>query len=356
MCELTIHLVGVFRNDVDKSHTLACSHLEAHRVSLFQRTCNLQVRIRSSIKDTAQVGIRALDADVSTLTPGVTPRVLDLPVVNTIVGTVTDQQDTVVKVLTALASEDTRLVQLERGLVGLDSDRDGLLSNGRHQSVDAVSSDVGVGLRGRSSNVGVTSLGAGAGLLGGTGSVRILVLSGDTTVLLDEGEGVVHPATVAASIGTTDVARNQLLLREGEQVAILVVVGTLKSTSGGERPARTALALVLHRSDSTLGNPVNSGRQGRDILRGFVDTAVVGTAQVRGASTTNLNSIHELGEGQVSELVQAKLVGVLGVGVVGLDQIDVVGEDLKTLNVLSTVLQVDTVSLKVLEELVLVVL
>lgn len=68
MCELTIHLVGVFRNDVSQSHTLARSHLEAHRVSLSQRACNLQVRIRSSIKDTAQVGIRALDADVSTLT------------------------------------------------------------------------------------------------------------------------------------------------------------------------------------------------------------------------------------------------------------------------------------------------
>lgn len=356
MCELTIHLVGVFRNDVSQSHTLARSHLEAHRVSLSQRACDLQVRIRSSIKDTAQVGIRALDADVSTLTPGVTPRVLDLPVVNTVVSTVTDQQDTVVKVLAALAGEDTRLVQLEGGLVGLDGDRDGLLSNGRHQSVDAVRSDVGVGLGGGTSDVGVTSLLAGAGLLGGTRGVRILVLSGNTTVLLDEGEGIIHPATVAASIGTSDVARNQLLLREGEQVAILVVVSTLKSTSGGERPAGTALALVLHGGDGTLGDPVNGRRQSRDVLGGFVHTAVVGTAQVRSAGTTNLDGIHELREGQVSELVQAKLVGVLGVGVVGLDQVDVVGEDLKTLNVLSTILQVDTVLLEVLEELVLVVL
>lgn len=356
MCELTIHLVGVFRSDVYKSHTLARSHLEAHRVSLSQRSCNLQVRIRSSIKDTAQVGIRALDADVSTLTPGVTPRVLDLPVVNTVIGTVTDQQDTVVKVLAALASEDTRLVQLESGLVGLDGDGDGLLSNGRHQSIDAVRSDVSVRLGGSRSDVGVSSLGAGARLLGGTRGVRVLVLSGDTTVLLDESERVVHPATVAASVGTTDVARNQLLLREGEQVAILVVVSTLKGTSGGERPARTALALVLHRGDSALGNPVNSGRQGRDILRGLVNTAIVGTAQVRSASTTNLDGIHELREGQVSELVQTKLVGVLGVGVVGLDQVDIVGEDLKTLNVLGTILQVDTILLEVLEELVLVVL
>jgi len=317
---------------------------------------NLEVRIRSSIKDTAQVSIRALDEDVAILTPGRTPGVLYLPEISSVFSTVTNNKDTVVKVLAALASEDTRLVQLEGRLVGLDGDGDRLLRNGGHQSGDAVRGDIGVGLRSRLSDVGVTCLLAGSRLLGGTRSIRILVLSGNTTVLLDEGEGIIHPATVAASITTSDVTGNQLLLREGQQVSVLVVVSTLNGTGGGERPARTTLALILHRGDGTLGDPVNRCRKSRDILRGFVEATVVGTTQVRSASTTNLDGIQELREGKVSELVQAKLVGVLWVGIVSFDQVDIVSEDLKALNILGAVLQVDSILLNVIEELVLVVL
>lgn len=317
---------------------------------------HLQGWVGSSIKDTAQISIGTLDADVTGFAPSVTPGVLYLPVVNTIVSAVTNGKDTVVKVLAALAGEDTRLVQLESRLVGLDGDRDRLLGNGRHQGRDTVRGHISVARRSSSGDVGVAGGLAGARSTSGSGGVRILVLSGKTTVLLDVGEGIIHPATVAASISATNITRHQLLLGEGQKVTVLVVVGTFDSTSGRERPARTAVALVLDRGDGTGSNPVNSRREGGDILWTLVDTAVGGASQVRSTSTTDLDCINELRVSQVSELIQTQLVGVLWVGVVGLDQVNVIGEDLKTSNIFGSVLDIDAIGLNVVIELVLVVL
>jgi hypothetical protein len=71
---------------------------------------NLHGRVRSRAQDTAQVGGRALDEDVTSISPGGAPRVLDLPVVNAIQGSVPDSKDTVIKLLATALGEDTGAV------------------------------------------------------------------------------------------------------------------------------------------------------------------------------------------------------------------------------------------------------
>jgi hypothetical protein len=53
-------------------------------------------------------------------------------------------------------------------------------------------------------------------------------------------------------------AVHQVLLREGDEVSSLESVGTLSGSSGGERPAASAITLVLDLSDDVSCSPVNS--------------------------------------------------------------------------------------------------
>jgi hypothetical protein len=48
-----------------------------------------------------------------------------------------------------------------------------------------------------------------------------------------------------------------LLLGEGDERTFVNSSNTLHGTSGGERPARSALTLILDTSDLTLGSPVD---------------------------------------------------------------------------------------------------
>ena len=69
--------------------------------------------------DTADVG--STDLDVTASTPGWAPRVLDEEVVVTIFGSVSDSEDTVVELGSALGrGDDTGLVGLEDSLVSLN--------------------------------------------------------------------------------------------------------------------------------------------------------------------------------------------------------------------------------------------
>jgi len=297
-------------------------------------------------------------ADVAGFAPRGSPGVLDLVEVKARGGisAITDSQDTVIQVGSASTSEDTRLVELEGGLVGLDGDRDWLLVQGRHQSRVRGSGNISVGKRSNASDLwlgGVT----GSASLGGARDVWIVSLSGKTTVLLDPGEGVVHPATVAAVVSTNwgalqVVAINQVLLREGLESTSLELVSTFQSTSGRERPAGAALALVLDTSDGTSGDPVNRGGEGRDVSRSLVD---VGSLLLRiWTGETKANEGSPLIERHVGELVVAEGVGVVA-RVVGLDQIFVVGEVLEHVDEVLTRLGLNLVFLEPVEELLFVV-
>jgi len=298
------------------------------------RLSPLEVRVGGSIKDAAQVIIRALDSDVTILTPSTSPGVLHLPEINTVVSAVTNSQHTVVKSLSALASEDTRLVGLEGQLVGLDGNSNGLLSDSRHQSINRSSSDISVTLGSRARDNGASS-DASARLASGSGSVGIVRLSADTALGSNIVEGIIHPATIAASIATINITRHQLLLREGSKRSVLVVVSTLQSTSGRERPARSTVALVLDSSDGTSSGPVNRGGKRRtrfgDVLR-----ARGVSSQIGSSGATNVNSGNELIISEVGELIHTQLVSLSGISIVSLKLVQVVGEDRQSLDELST--------------------
>jgi len=90
-------------------------------------------------------------------------------------------------------------------------------------------------------------------------SVGIRVFSIDTSVVDDVLHGLSHQTTVATFISIRTRAINQVLLRERVELVGGDLVATFSRSSGGERPARTALSLVLNGSDGTFLGPVPSG-------------------------------------------------------------------------------------------------
>ncbi len=253
---------------------------------------------------------------------------------------------------TAVTGEDTRGVELEVLLVGLDGNGNGLLGKGRHHGVIGVLLDVSVRLGGDVGVLGALRLVTGTGLLGGTRGIRVVGLSADSSVLGSPVEGVVHKTTIAAHVLSAIlavVAINEVLLRERLKSTVLDLVGTLKGTSGGERPAGTALALVLHGGDGTLSGPVNGGGGVLKVGRGGVGELAVGLT----GHKTELDVRAVLLNSKVRELVVAKSPG-LALGVVGLDVVLVIGEVLEHLHEVHAVHGLDLVGLEPVEELLLV--
>ena len=208
--------------------------------------------------------IRAVHAelDVTLVTPGGVPRVLDEPVVLSILGTIADGEDGVIEVGSALGGgEDTGMVGLEDHLVGLDG-------NGERLSVEG-SLHLGAVGWGDVDIAGDLNGGGGEGLSeAGGGVITVsrgvwvdgLELSG---VALVVSVGTRLETTIAAHVAVSDGgAVNELLLGEGEELTSGNEVGTFDGTSGGESPAGTAGALVLDGGDGTSLNPVDGGGVG----------------------------------------------------------------------------------------------
>jgi len=195
--------------------------------------------------------------DVSVGTPAGSPRVLDDPVGLSSLNTPSNSQHTVVQLGSRAVGVrvDSRSVELEGGLRSVDGD-----GGGSH--VDRVLQvglgsllDVLVGLQG----------GSRVGLVVSAGSVLSSVGIGgfgiDTSVLDDVFHGLSHQTTVASLVSVGSRAVNQVLLRETNQRLARDEVASLSRSSGGEGPARTALALILDSSDGSLGSPVEAGGQ-----------------------------------------------------------------------------------------------
>ena len=183
--------------------------------------------------DTADTGTGLnSDLDVSGISPGGAPRVLDEVVRGTVLGSVSDGEDTVVELSsTSRSSEDTGSVHLEGTFVSLNGNRDGTLSKGSLELVGVVGGDTGVtgslnggGLGGR----------VASGSRSVSGGVRVVSLE-DGVVLLVESEGEGHGATIASMVKLG--ARDELLLGEGEEGAGGNEVGSFHTTGGGECPA-----------------------------------------------------------------------------------------------------------------------
>ena len=196
---------------------------------------------------------------------------------------------------------------------GLNSDGNWLLLDGFHKGVGVARSDI--------SELGVMVLTGGEFARSISSSVWVLSLR-LKTVLQGVIESVIHETTVATlrgeSVGLV-AAVDEVLLRDLWKRVALKEGGSLKGSGGGERPAGSALSLVLDTSDSTLFSPVD--------LRG--DGLSVRDVLLSGSVVTVLESekLLELSFGPVHHVVLTEGGGVLWVGVVLLDLLLVLHED-----------------------------
>merc|ERR1719409_1203768 len=249
--------------------------------------------VHSNLHTSRHLGVRGRSGDatlaginghVATDTPAGTPAVLHLDGV----AIIADGGHTVIEVAATTGSDDTTSVLLEHRLVCLDGD-------GHRLAVQCA-------LEGRcaAGDVSVTSDSAGwdggavAALAGAiTGSVRIAALSGHCLVL-GEGESVIHQTTVAAAVLLAAIDE-ELLRHAGERTGSQFPC-TLETASGGECPARSALALVLDWGHCTLGGPVHCSDK---LFRGVLTK--LGQAKVGSLRETTDGQLLELFEGQVRE-------------------------------------------------------
>jgi hypothetical protein len=169
-----------------------------------------------------------LHHDETLVTPRCTPGVLDNPVVIS----VTNNENTVVKLSTTWAGEDTTGVGLEAHLVSLNGNGNWTLGNSSSELILVVLWNILVGSDGNSV-LGLLSLVA----LTVLSSVWVVSLSVETAVGDDVLESLVHETTVAALVAEGARAVNELLLREGDEVTSGNSVSTLNGASGGEGPA-----------------------------------------------------------------------------------------------------------------------
>lgn len=139
---------------------------------------------------------------------------------------------------------------LEVGSVSLDGDSNRSLGDGSEELIAGIVGDTSVG-GDTDSTLGFVSL----ALLLLNGLVGIACFS-FKFVLLSILESPLLPSTFA-SVGL-GVAINELLLGEGDELTGGNLVSTFHGTSGGERPAGTALSLVLDGGDSTSILPVDN--------------------------------------------------------------------------------------------------
>jgi hypothetical protein len=125
--------------------------VELHGVEhiISQSLCSVLRRIfggrsrRLGVDSADTSAISDTDLDVTFFSPTRTPGVLDEEVIVAVFGTVTNGEDTVVELgSAAFGGDDTLLVSLEDGFVGLNSDRDGLLVKSGLELIGRVGGDI----------------------------------------------------------------------------------------------------------------------------------------------------------------------------------------------------------------------
>jgi hypothetical protein len=202
---------------------------------------------------------------------------------------------------------DSRAVELEGVVRSIDGNRDGSLGSSVEKRLLITRSDVGVRLEGG------TDIGSGEAASSVFSSVRIRRLSVNSVVGDDVVHGSGHETTVASLVSLSSGTIHKVLLRETDELVAGQKVATFCGSSGGERPARAALSLVLDGSDSSLLSPVHGGGctdDGFDLLapRGQVNVGWHSVSQVE---------LLEFSVGKVTELVHGEGDSVLLGVVVG---------------------------------------
>jgi len=241
------------------------------------------------------------ETKVTVLTPAVTPRVLDEPVLLAVVLTITSKKNTVVKSGTADDTEDTTEVELPESGINTNGQRTDVIKSSDHIDISAINCTPVREL--------VKSLAAVIRAGTSLGLVRILVLSGHTftdTI----GHGIGHKATITGTIANllalvlhaVMITINKLLLREDRKFTMSNLVDTLHIASNREGPAATAVALVLDRSHSTIFNPVLLLRI---ILKSLLGRRQERTTRDVGGELVKITS-SELLRGKISKLVKSE--------------------------------------------------
>jgi len=160
---------------------------------------------------------------------------------------------------------DATRVELEGLLGGVDGD-------GGWANLPDGGQERGFGTRRNVVEAGDRGALVGSVVLAGVRSSRGVWVRGfgvDSTVGDNVLEGLIHEATIASFVSLGGRAVHQILLRERDERTLLDEPGSLHRSSGRERPARSALALVLDWGHGTLSSPVDGLRRiGVDLLDG----------------------------------------------------------------------------------------
>jgi hypothetical protein len=201
-------------------------------------------------QDTANILLAGSDFDETIKTPVWTPGVLDEEVLDRILSSVSNNKDTVVKVLTTATGEDTTVIRLECKLIGLNGNWDWPDSENSFKVVNAVCFE---DVKAKNLTMGLLTVEFALIILS---SVLVVSLK-HRWVLLKVGESSSHfstSATIVTIVLTSTV--NKLLLGVRWELASLDKHGTFNSTSDGESPAWSALSLVLHWGNTSSSDPV----------------------------------------------------------------------------------------------------
>jgi hypothetical protein len=208
--------------------------------------------------DTAVIVAVARHPDIATHAPASAPRVFDYPVILAARGAITNDQHTMIERGRAASGlvVDTAAVQLERRMGSIDGNRYG--ANGGRGSLES-----GLGARlnilvGAQSASAVGSIVLASAISSGVGVAGFSV---DTMVIDDVLESIIHQSAIATLVALSSRAVDQVLFRKADELSSVKGMSTFKRTRGRERPAGTALTLVLYTSDNTLGSPIHRSRE-----------------------------------------------------------------------------------------------
>jgi len=174
-------------------------------------------------------GLDGGNVNITTGTPGSTPRVLDDKGFQKTNLFVTDSKDGMIEVSTATGLDDTRAVELEGILISFDEDGNGEVNQSSLQLIGGLGSDESVSRVNFSNFGGIENAST---VLGSVGIIRFEFKTILTSVLDSE----VRPASLT-SITSSRGTINDLLFREGEELAVVDEVETFEDTGSGESPA-----------------------------------------------------------------------------------------------------------------------
>lgn len=257
-------------------------------------------RVGVALGNSAHVA-SSLDPEEPVVTPGGSPRVLDVPEVNSVLSSISSGQDGVIDVLSGCAAVSDLV---NSSLVVLEA-RDDLEGNRNGTSVVEPLSQLNLitfgDVVGSESNVSNSDL-RSVNALSVLSSVGVGHVGLNSSGVPDVLKGVRRKSSVASVIVEITGAVDELLLREGDVSSLSedVPVG-LHGSNGGEGPARSARSLIFDGGDDTEVRPLVVAGNGLE-LEFLLDFVLIGG---RAFLRLHQSLLGELLEGHIGEVVDA---------------------------------------------------